>query len=311
MNSASENLVIIGSGPAGLTAAIYAARGNLNPLVVSGRQAGGQLTLTTDVDDFPGFEQGIQGPELMEKMRRQAVRFKARFIDEDVTAVDLKQRPFQIQTETKTLFAQSVIIATGASAKWLGLESERRLIGRGVSACAVCDGLFFKDKDVVVVGGGDSAMRESQHLSKICRSVTVIHRRSELKAQKALQDLIRSKPNVRFLFNSVVEEILGTEKVIGVRVKNTASGEVGEMKIDGVFVAIGHAPNTSFLRGQLEMDELGYLIVKDHTKTSVAGVFAAGDVSDYRYRQAVTAAGAGCMAALDAEEYLETAKILK
>ncbi len=306
---ASEKLVIIGSGPAGLTAAIYAARGNLNPVVISGREAGGQLTLTTDVDDYPGFEEGIQGPDLMIKMRKQAQRFATRFIDGDVIYVDFKNKPFTIKTESQELQTESVIIATGASSLWLGLESEKRLIGKGVSSCAVCDGFFFKDKDVVVVGGGDTAMREAQFLSKLCKSVTVVHRRGELRAQSALVELVKSKPNVKFLFNTTIEEVIGQAKVTGLRLKNTQDNSTSEMTIDGVFVAIGHKPNTDFLKGQVELDEKGYIIVKNETHTSVEGVFVAGDVADHKYRQAVTAAGAGCKATFDAEEYLENLKI--
>lgn len=301
----NKKLIIVGSGPAGLTAAIYAARGNLSPLVISGRQAGGQLMLTTDVDDFPGFEQTIQGPDLMTKMRQQAQRFGAQFLDEDVKSVDLKSKPFTVQSESRTLKSDSLIIATGASAMWLGLPSEQKLIGKGVSACAVCDGLFFKGKVVLVVGGGDTAMREAQHLSKLASKVTVVHRRDSFKAQEALLNLIKSKSNVEFLMDSEVIEVLGEERVNGVKIKNTQTSEIRQMKIDGVFVAIGHKPNTDFLRGQIELDERGYLVVKDETKTSVEGIFSAGDVSDHRYRQAVTAAGAGCKAALDVEEYLE------
>jgi thioredoxin reductase (NADPH) len=304
----AEKLVIIGSGPAGLTAAIYAARGNLAPLVVAGRQAGGQLTLTTDVDDFPGFEETIQGPDLMAKMRKQAERFETRFVNEDVVSVNLKESPFEIKTETQTIKAQSVIIATGASAMWLGLPSEQKMIGKGVSACAVCDGLFFKGKDVIVVGGGDTAMRETQHLSKFCNSVTVIHRRGEFRAQDALVEKIKSKSNVKFLFNSQIEEVLGEAKVEGVKIKDTQNGKISQLEIGGVFVAIGHKPNTEFLKGQIDLDERGYLVVHDETKTSIDGVFSAGDVSDLRYRQAVTAAGAGCKAALDVEDYLESVK---
>lgn len=300
-----EKLVIIGSGPAGLTAAIYASRGGLNPLVIAGRAAGGQLMLTTDVDDFPGFPEGIQGPELMQKMRAQAERFETRFLSEDVVAVDLKTTPFEIQTESELISAEAIIIATGAQATWLGLESEQKMIGKGVSACAVCDGLFFKQKDVIVVGGGDTAMREAQHLSKVCKSVLVIHRRDQLRAQKALEQLVKSKPNIKFLFNSEISEVLGDQKVTGVKIKNTNSGEITDMPIDGVFIAIGHKPSTRFLAGQIELNDKGYINVTDETKTSIDGVFSAGDVSDYKYRQAVTAAGAGTKAALDAEEYLE------
>ncbi len=309
-NSTIEKLVIIGSGPAGLTAAIYAARGALNPLVVAGREAGGQLVLTTDVDDFPGFEEGIQGPDLMDKMKKQAERFKTRFINEDVLSVNLKVKPFEIKTETCNLSTEALIIATGASAMWLGLESEQRLRGKGVSACAVCDGFFFKDKNVVVVGGGDTAMREVQFLSKLCKSVIVVHRREGLRAQSALIELVKSKPNVKFIWNTVIDEVLGQEKVTGVKIKNTQSGENSQMDIDGIFIAIGHKPNTDFLKGQINLDEKGYVVVENETNTSVEGVFSAGDVSDHKYRQAVTAAGAGCKAVFDAEEYLEIRSIV-
>ncbi len=302
-----EKLIIIGSGPAGLTAAIYASRGNLSPLVIAGREAGGQLMLTTDVDDFPGFPEGIQGPELIEKMRKQALKFGSRFIDEDVLEIDLKKAPFSIKTESQSFKTLSLIIATGASAMWLNLPSEQRLIGRGVSACAVCDGLFFKEKQVIVIGGGDTAMREAQHLSKHSKKVTIIHRRDSLRAQAALVELVKSKPNVEFLFNKVVEEVLGENKVTGVILKDTKTGKMSNMAVDGVFVAIGHKPNTLFLKGHLELDERGYIVV-DETNASVEGVFVAGDVCDHKYRQGVTAAGAGCKAALDAEEYLDRLK---
>ncbi len=304
-----EKLVIIGSGPAGLTAAIYAARGNLNPLVIAGRGSGGQLTLTTDVDDFPGFEKGIQGPELMDKMRKQAERFNTRFLSEDVMSVDFSKKLFTIQTESQTLQTQTVIIATGASAMWLGLASEQRLRGKGVSACAVCDGFFFKGKIVAVVGGGDTAIREATYLSKLCREVSVIHRRDSLRAQAALQQLVRSKPNVNFIWNSQVEEVLGEDKVTGVKIKNTQTGKMSQLRIDGLFIAIGHKPNTDFLKGQLELDEKGYVVVESETHTKIPGVFVAGDAADYKYRQAVTAAGAGCKAAFDVEEYLESIKL--
>lgn len=308
-NSQTEKLIIIGSGPAGLTAAIYAARGNLSPLVVAGREAGGQLILTTDVDDFPGFPEGIQGPELMDKMRKQAERFDTRFVNEDVVSVDLKKRPFVIETEHSLLLTDSLIIATGASAMWLNLSSEQRLRGRGVSACAVCDGFFFKDKKVIVVGGGDTAMREANFLSRLCQKVIVAHRRDQLRAQAALQQLVKSKKNIDFIWNSVVEEVLGQDKVEAVRLKDTQTGKISKLEVDGVFIAIGHKPNTDFLKGQLELDERGYVVFENETHTKVPGVFVAGDVSDYRYRQAVTAAGAGCKAAFDAEEYLESLKI--
>ena len=306
--SQAEKLIIVGSGPAGLTAAIYAARGALDPLVVAGREAGGQLVLTTDVDDYPGFDSGIQGPDLMIQMRKQAERFNTRFVNEDVMSIDFSKKPLIIKTETQTLSAQTVIIATGASAMWLGLESEQRLRGKGVSACAVCDGFFFKDKNVAVVGGGDTAMREVNFLSKLCKQVTVIHRRGELRAQAALQQLVKSKPNVNFIWNAKVIEVLGQEKITGVKLKNTQSGEISQLQLDGLFVAIGHKPNTDFLKGQLPLDEKGYVIVENETHTKIPGVFVAGDVADYHYRQAVTAAGMGCKAAFDSEEYLENLK---
>ncbi len=308
-NSQVEKLIIIGSGPAGLTASIYAARGALSPLVIAGREAGGQLMLTTDVDDYPGFEEGIQGPDLMAKFRKQAKRFETRFINEDVLSVDLKSKPFVIKTETYNLQTITLIIATGASAMWLGLESETRLRGKGVSSCAVCDGFFFKGKNVMVVGGGDTAMREAQYLSKICKTVTVVHRRDTLRAQPVLVELVKSKPNVKFIWNTTVEEFIGRDKVEKVRLKNTQDQTTSEVVIDGVFVAIGHKPNTDFLKGQVDLDKKGYVVVHDETLTSVEGVFVAGDVADYTYRQAVTAAGAGCKAALDVEEYLENLKI--
>ncbi len=305
----TEKLIIVGSGPAGLTAAIYAARGSLNPLVIAGREAGGQLTLTTDVDDFPGFEDGIQGPELMAKMRKQAERFKTRFVSEDVISVDLKVKPFVVQTETGNLHTEALIIATGASAMWLNLPSEQKFRGKGVSACAVCDGFFFKGKVVVVVGGGDTAMREANYLSKLCEKVIIIHRRETLRAQPALQDLVKAKPNVEFLWNTELTEVLGQEKVTGVKVKNTQTGEISELLIEGLFIAIGHKPNTDFLKEQLDLDEKGYVVVESETRTKIPGVFVAGDLADHRYRQAVTAAGAGCRAAFDVEEYLEGMKL--
>lgn len=306
-NKKAEKLIIIGSGPAGLTAAIYAARGNLNPVVIAGREAGGQLMLTTDVDDFPGFPDGIQGPDLMINMRKQAQRFETRFIDEDVVSVDLQKKPFVVKAEHFSLSALSLIIATGASAMWLGLPSEQRLRGHGVSACAVCDGFFFKDKVILVVGGGDTAMREAQHLSKYGKKVTVVHRRDSLRAQAALVELVKSKKNVDFLFNNVVDEVLGQDKVTGVKLKNTQTGKISEMEVGGIFIAIGHKPNVEFLNGQVELDG-GYIKVVNESGTSINGVFVAGDVADHHYRQAVTAAGMGCKAALDVEEYLENTK---
>lgn len=304
-----EKLIIIGSGPAGLTAAIYAARGNLSPLVISGREAGGQLMLTTDVDDFPGFPEGIQGPDLMARMRKQAERFNTRFIAENVISVDLKNKPFEIKTEHSSLLTNSLIIATGASARWLGLESEQKLRGKGVSACAVCDGFFFKGKVVAIVGGGDTALREANYLAKLCKQVIVIHRRDQLRAQTALQELVRSKPNISFVLNTVVEEVIGEDKVSGLKLKNIQNDKFSELEVDGVFVAIGHKPNTDFLKGHLELDEKGYIVVENETRTKIHGVFVAGDVADLRYRQAITAAGAGCKAAFDVEEYLEHMKL--
>jgi len=311
MDPKTEKLVIIGSGPAGLTAAIYAARGGLNPLVISGRAAGGQLMLTTDVDDYPGFEDGIQGPDLMMRMRKQAQRFDVRFIDEDVESVEFSQKPFTIKAESRELKAESIIIATGAQASWLGLESETRLRGRGVSACAVCDGFFFKGKIIVVVGGGDTAMREAQHLSKIATKLYLVHRRGEFRAQKALVDLVTSKENVEVLYHNVVEEVLGEEKVTGIKLKNVETNKISEMPIDALFVAIGHQPSTKFLGNAVELDEKGYIKVTDEVFSSVPGIFVAGDVSDYLYRQAVTAAGAGTKATFEVERYLEQMPINK
>ncbi len=309
MDNKVEKLVIIGSGPAGLTAAIYAARGNLDPLVVAGREAGGQLMLTTEVDDFPGFPDGIQGPELMMNVRKQAERFDTRFLEEDVRSVDFSKQPYSITTESKEIKTNSIIIATGASAKWLGLESEWKMIGKGVSACAVCDGLFFKEKDVLVVGGGDTAMREAQHLSKVCKTVTVVHRRGEFRAQAALIELLKTKNNVKFMFDSELVDVMGDTKVTGVKIKNVKSGEVMEHPMQGVFIAIGHKPNTDFLKDQIELDHGGYVVVTEDIKTSKEGIYAAGDVADHKYRQASTAAGMGCKAALEVEQYLEHLKL--
>jgi thioredoxin reductase (NADPH) len=309
MDSEVEKLTIIGSGPAGLTAAIYAARGGLNPRVISGRAAGGQLMLTTDVDDYPGFEDGIQGPDLMMKMRKQAERFDVRFVDEDVISVDFKQKPFIIETETQEIKSETVIIATGAQASWLGLESETRLRGRGVSACAVCDGFFFKGKNIVVVGGGDTAMREAQHLSKIANKLYVVHRRDEFRAQKALVDLVTSKENVEVLFDSVIEEILGEDKVSGVKLKNVKTNEIQDLPVEAVVIAIGHQPSTKFLGTEVQLDEKGYIKVTDEVFSSIPGIFVAGDVSDFKYRQAVTAAGAGTKATFEVEHYLENQPI--
>ncbi len=301
-----HKVIIIGSGPAGLTAAIYAARGGIEPIVVSGNEPGGQLILTTDVENFPGFPDGIKGPDLMENMRRQAERFGTKFVDGAVTSVDFSSKPFKVTAVGQTLTSETVIIATGSSAMWLGLESEKRLKGKGVSACATCDGFFFKGKDVVVVGGGEVALEEALFLAKLTRSVKVIHRRDELRAMRIMQQRAFSNPKISFVWNSIVEEILGENKVEGVRIKNAQTGEKSEIKCDAVFVAIGHKPNTEILRGQVELDSKGYVKKYEESKTNVEGVFVAGDVYDYTYRQAVTAAGSGCKAAIDLIRYLES-----
>jgi thioredoxin reductase (NADPH) len=303
-----RKVIIIGSGPAGYTAAIYAARANLAPLMITGVQSGGQLTLTTLVENYPGFVDGIMGPELMETLRKQAERFGTGMVTEDVTAVDFSRRPLVVRTEDTVYEADTVIIATGASAKLLGLPSETKLMGRGVSTCATCDGFFFKDQDIMVVGGGDAAMEEALYLSRLGRSVTVVHRRDTLRASKIMQERARANPKITFVWNSAVEEVLDVErgKVTAVRLRDLTTGRVGERSVDGLFVAIGHQPNTGVFSGQVALLLNDYIkVVPGTTQTSVPGVFAAGDVQDHVWRQAVTAAGTGCMAALEAERYLE------
>jgi thioredoxin reductase (NADPH) len=306
----TENLIIIGSGPAGYTAALYASRENLSPLMISGFTKGGQLMLTTVVDNYPGFPDGIMGPELMELMRKQAEKFGTRFIDDDVGSVDLGKRPFEVKVGDKTYYAKALIISTGASSNWMGLESEKRLVGHGVSSCATCDGFFMKGKDVIVVGGGDSAMEEAQFLTKFANSVTIIHRRDSFRASKIMQDKTLSNPKIKVIWDSAIEEVLGKEKVEGVRIANLKSGQKKEMKIDGIFVAIGHSPNTKFLNGQLKFDQKGYIATTEEVKTDIEGVFAAGDVVDHLYRQAVTAAGSGAKAAIEARSYLYQIKLV-
>jgi thioredoxin reductase (NADPH) len=302
---ARTRLLIVGSGPAGLTAALYAARAELAPVVVSGVPAGGQLLVTTDVENYPGFPEGIQGPELVDRMRRQAERFGAKFVDDNVTKVDFSRRPFHVTTGTRGAFlADAVIVATGANARWLGLASETALRGKGVSACATCDGFFFKGKDLAVVGGGDTAMEEALFLTNFAPHVTIIHRRGDLRASRIMQARVKKHPKISLLLDSEVVDIVGSGSVETLRVKHLPTGRISELKVQGLFVAIGYDPATDILRGHLDLDEKGYLKVHDHTRTSVEGVFAAGDVHDHRYRQAVTAAGDGCMAAIDAERWL-------
>ncbi|MDE1851737.1 MAG: thioredoxin-disulfide reductase [Candidatus Micrarchaeota archaeon] len=300
----AEKVLIIGGGPAGLSAAIYTAREGFEPLVIAGFNAGGQLLLTTVVENFPAFPDGINGPDIISQMRRQAERFGARFIDTNVSAVDLQSRPFKVTADDRTYEAQSLIIATGANAKMLGLESESKFIGRGVSSCATCDGALFKGKDVVVVGGGDTAMEDSHFLTRFANSVTIVHRRDSFRASKIMQDRVLKNPKVKVVWDSEVVEILGDSKVKGIKLRNSKTGEQSELKCDGVFIAIGYSPNTEMLKGKLKTDELGYLVTKDEVLTEIEGVYVAGDVSDRFYRQAATASGSGVKAALHVREYL-------
>ncbi len=298
-----HDVIIIGSGPAALTAAIYTTRANLKTLVIAGGKWGGQLMLTTIVDNYPGFAEGIQGPDLMLAMRKQAERFGTEFVDEDFSEGDLSSSPFKIKAGEKTFEGKSVIIATGADTKWLDVSGEKEKIGKGVSSCAPCDAFFFKNKKVIVVGGGDSAMEEALVLANFANEITVVHRSETLRASQIMQDKAKKNPKIKFIFNTVVTKILGDEKVTGIELKNNKTGEVSKMGLNGVFVAIGHIPNTTKFKG-VDMDEKGYIKVKDHTRTNIEGVFVAGDVHDSHYRQAVTAAGFGCMAALDADHFL-------
>ena len=303
-----HKVVIMGSGPAGLTAALYTARANLDPIVFEGLEAGGQLTLTTDVENFPGFPDGVMGPDLMNSMRKQAQKFGAISVMAEISAVDFSTRPFKITSGDTVIEADTFIISSGASAKMLGIESEKELLGYGVSTCATCDGFFFKDKELLVVGGGDSAVEEAIFLTKFASKVSIVHRRDQLRASKILQDRAFKNDKLDFIWDSEVEEILGDKDsgVTGAKLKNTQTGEVSEKEAQGVFVAIGHNPNTELFKGQLDMDDVGYLITKSgSTETNIPGVFAAGDVQDNVYRQAITAAGTGCMSAIDAERFLE------
>ncbi|MCC6811610.1 MAG: thioredoxin-disulfide reductase [Deltaproteobacteria bacterium] len=300
-----HKVIIVGSGPAGYTAAVYAARANLEPVLFAGLQPGGQLTITTDVENYPGFPKGVMGPEMMELFKAQAERFGTQIHMDEITKVDLSKRPFTLWQRDKEWKAETVIIATGASAKLLDIPSEKKLMGHGVSACATCDGFFFKNQDVIVVGGGDTAMEEANFLTKFASKVTVVHRRDTLRASKIMQERALKNPKIAFVWNSAIDEILGDDKgVTGVRLKNLVNGETMKLAAQGVFIAIGHQPNTQMFDGQLETDSVGYITIKSGTKTSVDGVFACGDVADAIYRQAVTAAGTGCMAAIDAERWL-------
>ena len=302
----TEKVIIIGSGPAGLTAAIYAARAGLEPLMIEGMGAGGQLMLTTDVENYPGFPDGVMGPEMMELFRKQAERFGTRILRSDVSRVDFSERPFKMWIGDELQQAEAVIISTGAAAQWLGVPGEEKLRGHGVSACATCDGFFFRDREIVVVGGGDSAMEEALFLTKFASKVTIVHRRDQFRASKIMVDRALAHDKIDVRWNSIVEEVLGEDSVTGVTLRNVESGETEEFSTEGVFVAIGHTPNTAVFDGQLDLNEKGYLETFENTMTSIPGVFGAGDVVDFTYRQAVTAAGMGCAAAIDAERWLDS-----
>ncbi len=300
-----SKLIIVGSGPAGLTAAIYAARANLEPLVIAGSAPGGQLMLTSDVENYPGFPDGIQGPELMAAFRAQAERFGTQFVDVDIERVDFSSRPFRLWARGTEYRGQALVVATGASAMWLGLDSETRLRGRGVSACATCDGFFFKDREIAVVGGGDTAFEEATYLTRFATKVHLLHRRDEFRASRIMVERARQNPKIQIHTNTGIDEVLGEAKVEALNLRDTETGETRQMPIEGLFIAIGHRPNTEAFRDWLEVDAKGYLVVKDQTNSKIDGVFIAGDVHDHRYRQAVTAAGDGCRAAIDAERWLE------
>ncbi len=307
MENKHYKVVILGSGPAGLTAAIYSARADLKPLVIDGPVPGGQLTITTEVENFPGFPDGVSGPEMMNLFRAQAEKFGTDFTQMEVREVFLDRRPFVLKGIDREVTADTLIISTGATARWMGLESEEKLRGRGVSACATCDGFFFRDKEIVVVGGGDTALEEATFLTKFASKVIVVHRRDELRASKYMQNLAKKNEKIEFIWDSVILDILGTDEtgVTGIQLKNVKTGKISEVECQGVFMAIGHVPNTGLFKSKLEMDETGYLVTHDGTKTSVPGVFAAGDVQDKKYRQAITAAGTGCMAAIDSQHFLQ------
>ncbi len=298
--------LILGSGPAGLTAAIYSSRSNLEPVLLSGNEPGGQLTVTSLVENFPGFENGILGPELMNSMREQAINVGTKIIDDTAISVDFSKKPFVVSTERNgELYAHTIIISTGASAKWLGLEGEKRLMGKGVSGCATCDGAFFKEKVVAVVGGGDSAMEDSLFVSKFASKVYLIHRRDEFRASKIMQDRVKDNPKIEIIFNSEIKDIIGEDKVVSIDIFNNKTGETKNVPLDGVFIAIGHTPNTSIFKSSIDIDDNGYIKVHDFTKTNIAGIFAAGDVSDPKYKQAISSAGMGCIASIDSLHFLE------